>query len=460
MKRIILIVMVIIPSILFAQDHKILASDTTAVQKRKDGTYVLKNNLADGLWEVTANEVYMRGQFLINANYKNGKREGKYRENFNYTTEKKSAETNYTKGIAEGLFTAWYGRIGEQMSDSGYYKNGKLEGVYTTWGKSDKSKKQVNYINGLIQGVAIEYDKLGKKSKEWNYKNDKLEGKYTAWDAAGNIIESGVYKNDKKEGVFISYYSDGKTKLTNNYKDGKIEGECISYYDTGEKWNVSNYKNDKVDGTSVLYYKNGQMKRRTFESQNAYGSNASWYENGQLESVMIVDYQNLKTDIYLWSSKGVLTKEEHHKVVIRVQGDVPIKKWETMSLYTYNVTLEETNEMKVPKTIVSEKLEKQLIPRPEGYFQIFTQQRLDGIRRTWSENGNLIGFQTFENAKQVGKATTWYSDGKKHTEGNYEINPSDNQSRKQGKWTTWSSEGNLMKEETYENGKLIEEKSY
>lgn len=441
-----------------AQTHKIPASDTLNVIKNTDGTYALKEKLADGEWLVLANG--FGENIIISSTYKNGKREGKYTENYNYTYEKKSAVSNYTNGKLNGIFMAWHGRVGELLSDSGYYKNGNKEGIYKTWAKFDKSAKEVKYINGQAQGIALEYDKNGKKIKEWNYKNDKLEGKYTAWDKDGNVIETGTYKSDKKEGDFFTYYSNGKTKNKTNYKSGKQEGEAISFYETGEKWTASTYKNDKIDGTHTIYYKNGQMKRRTFESQKANGSNASWYENGQIESVAIINYQKMRTDVYLWSNKGVLIKEEHHKIKISVQGDVPIKIWDTMKVYNYIVSMEETGEMKSPKTTVTEKLEKQLIPRPQEYYQIFAMQRLDGIRKTWAENGNLIGVQSFSENRPIGLETHWDSQsGVKTMEGSYEINK-ENQGRKHGKWLKWSPQGNLMSEEIYEYGNLINEKTY
>ena len=62
---------------------------------------------------------------------------------------------------------------------------------------------------------------------------------------------------------------------------------------------------------------------------------------------------------------------------------------------------------------------------------------MDGLLRTWSEEGVLIEETTYAEGQKSGQSMTWYADGGPQSTGELE------NGRRIGRWTYWKSDGAL-----------------
>ena len=78
-----------------------------------------------------------------------------------------------------GLFTTTAG----EYTIEGNVVNGKKEGTWMEYFNNNSylPKKIVNYQNGKKNGLFIEIDKTGSITKKAEYKNDMLEGQCSEW---------------------------------------------------------------------------------------------------------------------------------------------------------------------------------------------------------------------------------------------------------------------------------------
>jgi antitoxin component YwqK of YwqJK toxin-antitoxin module len=72
--------------------------------------------------------------------------------------------------------------------------------------------------------------------------------------------------------------------------------------------------------------------------------------------------------------------------------------------------------------------------------------KFDGLYLTWYENGQKKNEGNYNNGEKVGKWTYWFDSGKKEKEETYKNGKND------GKVTSWFDSGKKEKEETYKNG--------
>ena len=143
MKKILLLISVVIVGVSLtscslktqytSENTRIKYGVTTDIKNNKPITGVYKARQGNGLW--------------VEANYKDGKRDGVYKE---YDKNGKlSKEKNYEDGWLDGVFKV-------------YHVNGNL-GI------------EGNYEDGKRDGVHKYYDENGKLEREENYKDDKLQ---------------------------------------------------------------------------------------------------------------------------------------------------------------------------------------------------------------------------------------------------------------------------------------------
>lgn len=166
------------------------------------------------------------GGILIQANYKNDVKVGKYIEN--YENGKPHIVENYNdKGELDGQ-VSYYKLDITVPSQQGAYKSDKKNGIwtfieaYTNYDLSDEEKKGCEFTKGSI-----------------TYKEDKE-----------------VY--DGK--VILYFYPSGKIYWERNFTDGKKVGEEISYFPNGNKQTHKKFDADSKLIFEKSYYKDGKLQ--------------------------------------------------------------------------------------------------------------------------------------------------------------------------------------------------------
>lgn len=126
-------------------------------------TYYLDDN-NKMVYHGTFTKWYMSGPIMIQGTYRDGKKDGVWKECFPNGVTK--SEGTYVDGIKEGTWVYYYD-IGNKHFE-GTYHQGQKHGVW------------IEYIN----------TKEGKKFSEVTYENgNKVPGTYVQWDLYGNVVK-------------------------------------------------------------------------------------------------------------------------------------------------------------------------------------------------------------------------------------------------------------------------------
>ncbi len=156
------------------------------------------------------------GNFLLEHNYKNGKREGYVR--IYYETGILKLESNVKNDELDGL-TRWHSKNGALEAEENY-KDGKREGLVRIYYENGVLKGEINYKNGILEGFFRTYSENGALVSEISYKNGLKNGQSELYLEDGKLCVSVVYKN----GFPISGKNSIGRKLTHaellNYSNG------------------------------------------------------------------------------------------------------------------------------------------------------------------------------------------------------------------------------------------------
>ena len=188
----------------------------------KNGNEIIKYCAIDGKKDGPY-EVWKSGKLLVSTFYKNGEKDGVYKEYF-------SNITRYHK-----------------LKILCFYKNGKYNGVYQRYNIDCQLIFKCHYIDGKKDGECIEYQRYNSNKKKIHcfYKNDKLIKEYKSWYINGLRNVFCHYENGKYHGLYRSW--DHKGNLTNyiTYSNGEIINEksgfsfmCKYIYDQLTKKNI------------------------------------------------------------------------------------------------------------------------------------------------------------------------------------------------------------------------------
>jgi antitoxin component YwqK of YwqJK toxin-antitoxin module len=434
--------------------------------KLSEGKIVNGND--EGVWKY----YYANGQLERESNFTKGKQNGLSTEY--YKNGKIKAEASYTNGTITGYYKYYY--INGQLKVSGYYNedgdkvgpwnfyhmNGKLEseeffidgklaGMLNSYYPDGKMQGYFDYSLGFFNnyyekdtsGVVYNASKLTYGTGEYKLYTPKMkvdftgqyvqglrDGKFTSWDGAGKITREEYYQFGKRNGLSKSYHYNGKLKSVGMYKNGDQDSIWNYYYENGSIQRVSNFKDDELDGKYISYYSNGKIETdRNYLDGSRHGDYKYYNPDGTL--ILWVKYQNGVMMSYTYPDKN---------------GEMlPFTevKDETAEVKTYypNGTL-----------ALSFKVEKGLF---QGRFEVF------------SPSGKLISVNTYVDGIQTGESMATYANGNIM----FECKKTDDEL--DGIYKTYHENGKLAREinmmygyehgickEYDTNGKLIKQTNY
>ncbi len=217
----------------------------------------------------------------INRYNRNGNKEGRW-ITF-YPDGKKHTEANYKDGRLEGYYKE-YDRVGN-LTLVLFYRDGKLvdltEGndtIATPVDIRNKYDEEGNlvesgaYRNGVPIGIHRKYNKEGKVIGARIYDNNgkvvaegivtekgEKEGKWKFYYENGQVRAEGRYVRNMRTGTWKFYDRNGRIEQTGSYRNGKPEGTWQWFYEDGTLRREEEYFNGKEDGHYVEYDRDGNM---------------------------------------------------------------------------------------------------------------------------------------------------------------------------------------------------------
>lgn len=241
-------------------------------------------------------EYYPNGRVKREASFRDGKREGIWRE-FDEEGNVTKSQT-YKKGglVSEGVVGTDGKRRGEYkefFSDStlraeGLFIDGLRSGEWKFYYHNGQLQEVGSYKEGDPDGVWIWYYDNGQKQIEEQYYKGQHNGPYNEYDAKGNIIVSGTYFDGMKAGKWLEQIGDMRTE--GEYRLDKQVGEWQSYYDNGTLAFKGKFNVGYPDGEHFFYYENGKLREiQTYAAGVKHGDWKKYLETGELYFTITYD---------------------------------------------------------------------------------------------------------------------------------------------------------------------------
>jgi len=245
---------------------------------------------------IVQHEYYPNGRVKREASFRDGKREGIWRE-FDEEGDVIKSQT-YKKGalVGEGIVGTDGKRHGEYKE---FYPDSTLraEGLFIDGLRSSEWK--FYYHNGKVQEVGSYKEGDPDGSWIWYYDNGQTQieeqfykgqpnGPYKEYDSKGNLIVSGTYFDGMKNGKWIEEIGDMRTE--GEYRNDKQVGEWVSYYDNGKMAFQGKFNAGYPDGEHFFYYENGKLREiQTYAAGVKHGDWKKYLDTGELYFTVTYD---------------------------------------------------------------------------------------------------------------------------------------------------------------------------
>ncbi|HRW96813.1 MAG TPA: hypothetical protein P5104_04725 [Bacteroidales bacterium] len=337
---------------------------------------------------------------------------------------------------------------GGAISSEGTMRNGKPDGYWKTFYENGILKSEGNRVNFLLDSTWKFYDETGNLVLEVNYKQGLKNGPRITY-REGEIIEEN-FVSDVKQGLTTYYYPDYRIFKTINFVDGLEDGLAKEFAEDGRVVLLATYRKGFLVSRERI---------NRLDSQNRKQGNWKFFhDNGlvKLEGRFLNDREN-----------GYFKEYDQNGKLISASKWLDGEKQEEVS---------ELAKLEVVRDYY-----------PDGkvmIFQTFKNGIPHGIRREYSQEGEIVSGAVYENGKRIAEGITgqdgvrngpwkdFYSTGELRAEGAYkngeksgkwkfyhrngnieQTGEFDQHGRPVGKWLWYYPSGNLLREENYIKGK-------
>jgi antitoxin component YwqK of YwqJK toxin-antitoxin module len=194
----------------------------------------------------------------------------------------------------------------------------------------------------------------------------------------------GTYTDGFPDGKISKWYPDYKPEFEENYSYGSKNGRQVYYYPNGKRKSEQNYSMSAQDGIQTYWYETGAKEKEESYTMGCLVRSSEWYPDGTEHYTL--NYVNCRKPDGEFSFK---TKEGKNYQVIIHDGFINKETMPDKHYFLYY-----SNEQK----------------KEEGTLN--DNGQVDGVVRTWYENGNLKSEGVRLNGMLEGKFTEWKEDGK------------------------------------------------
>lgn len=215
----------------------------------------------EGIWRefdengnVLRSQTYKKGALLSEGVVgTDGKRRGEYKEFYADSTLR--AEGEYLNGEKTGEWRYYYQN--GQLEEKGMFKEGKQDGIWIWYYDNGKIQIEEMFFKGIANGAYKEYDTEGKLIVSGTYFDGMKAGKWM--EEIGDMYEEGEYRNDQKVGEWTSFYDNGKTAFKGSYNGGYPNGLHHFYYPNGKLREVQSFAGGVHHGEWKKYNEDGAL---------------------------------------------------------------------------------------------------------------------------------------------------------------------------------------------------------
>ena len=245
---------------------------------------------------IVQHEYYPNGKVKREASFRDGKREGVWRE-FDEEGNVINSQT-YKKGglMSEGLVGTDGKRRGEYkefypdstLRAEGLFIDGLRSGEWKFYYHNGQLQEVGTYKEGDPDGVWIWYHDNGQKQIEEQFYKGLHNGPYKEYDAKGNLIVSGTYFDDMKNGKWMEQIGDMRSQ--GEYRNDKQVGEWVSYYDNDKMAFRGSFNAGYPDGEHFFYYENGRLREiQSYSAGVKHGDWKKYLDTGELYFTITYD---------------------------------------------------------------------------------------------------------------------------------------------------------------------------
>jgi len=401
MKRLFLILLVTVPSILAAQQEGQL-KDGFQQFKYPNGNLssegYIRNGKPDGFWKsyyVTGvlKSEGKRTSFLLDSVWVFYDQAGDTTEKISYLLGKRNGyHRRYLKNPVHGLY----------IQSSELYAGDKKEGTARIFYPDGKTKQTIPYVNGKKDGLSREYDLEGKIITLLEYNNDFLISR----ERINHTDASGL-----KQGEWLEFYPGGGLKTERNYRDDQLHGYYKEYDERGRLLVTLLYENGKVTGTDIdnsaeidiqnRYDDSGKLVYSgPFREGTPVGIHREYNPDGTVKNSRIYN------DNGLLISEGIVDEEGNRKG--------PWKDYSSSG------------------SVIAE--------------GVYTESRRTGMWKFYNPSGKLEQAGSYSNGRIDGTWRWYYPDGELLREEDYY------QGRRDGMYTEYTRTGEIIAQGSYADG--------
>lgn len=221
------------------------------------------------------------GDVIKMANYLNGNKVHRYIKRHDDKTLNIALKMNYDRwGMRDGIYLKYF-KDGTLKEKAYYTKGVMVKRHFEFFSNGNTSLYEEFDELGQLDGIKKEWHRNGKIKSYYHYDVEKLDGTCIRYNEQGKPIEICNYKNDMAHGTYVLNYYDGKTpKTTKEYRDGTLHGTTKDFNKNGQILREYNFKNGELQG-KYLDYVNGIESN--YQNGNLHGDFKK-YSNGRLIS--------------------------------------------------------------------------------------------------------------------------------------------------------------------------------
>lgn len=320
--------------------------------------------------------------------------------------------------------------------------DGRAHGVYREWHPNGAKKLEVTVIEGVPDITEV-------AQASWLFDGDSF-----VWDEEGHLVAEIIYEKGLLEKISRYYHSNGQLKKEVPFQHGQMHGIVTLYDDRGTLLEKVNYKNGIEDALCVGFW-NEDTLRYQEEYENGLIKDARYYDiDGKLISEIKAGkgYQSL-------FEKGTLLQSVEFK-----NG----KPEGIIQIFLPDGTIHSSFQIKDGKKNGEERIYYSESKQPKLSLN-WRDDVLQGMAKTWYENGILESQREMHHNKKQGLCFAWFKDGSLMLMEEYEndllmkasyfkrddTNPVSKIEAGKGTATLYDADGYLLHKITYEKGKPI-----
>ncbi|MFT5182885.1 MAG: antitoxin component YwqK of YwqJK toxin-antitoxin module [Flavobacteriales bacterium] len=211
-------------------------------------------------------EYYENGKLKLVGSYKNGSKQGVFRE---YDQQGNIVNSHIYQGNVKS---------GEGIVDPAGDKQGNWKLLYPT----GELRAQGQYINGLKSGEWKYFYASSKIEQIGNYKEGNPHGDWKWYYETGAVLRQERFRKGKEDGLMVEYSEDGNELVKGEFIDGLRTGPWL--YTVNDHTEEGEYLDGEKNGNWIYMYDN---KQTNFKGEYLNGipvGKHSWYlRNGSLK---------------------------------------------------------------------------------------------------------------------------------------------------------------------------------